>query len=94
MASKTSAREERKKKMVRVVAIVACAALLLTALLPYIASALSGWTGVPSLQGEKKRRFPNGKRRFFAHSTLLRKSFVRGCCGLPSTSSGVPSSRM
>ena len=40
MASKTSAREERKKKMVRVVAIVACAALLLTALLPYIASAL------------------------------------------------------
>ena len=40
MASKTSAREERKKKMVRVVAIVACAALMLTALLPYIASAL------------------------------------------------------
>ena len=40
MASKTSAREERKKKIVRVVAIVACAALLLTALLPYIASAL------------------------------------------------------
>ena len=40
MASKTSAREGRKKKMVRVVAIVACAALLLTALLPYIASAL------------------------------------------------------
>ena len=40
MASKTSAREERKKKMVRVVAIVACTALLLTALLPYIASAL------------------------------------------------------
>ena len=40
MASKTSAREERKKKRVRVVAIVACAALLLTARLPYIASAL------------------------------------------------------
>ena len=40
MASKPSAREERKKKMVRAVAIVACAALLLTALLPYIASAL------------------------------------------------------
>ena len=40
MASKTSAREERKKKMVREVASVACAALLLTALLPYIASAL------------------------------------------------------
>ena len=58
MASKTSAREERKKKMVRVVAIVACAALLLTALLPYIASALYCLTGVPSLQGEKNAAFP------------------------------------
>lgn len=38
--AKVSAREERKKKMFRIVAIVACAALLLTAILPYIASAL------------------------------------------------------
>ena len=35
-----SAREVRKQKMVRIVAIVACAALLLTAVMPYIASAL------------------------------------------------------
>jgi len=35
-----SARELRKKKMVRIIAVVACAALLLTAVLPYIASAL------------------------------------------------------
>ena len=42
MASKKtpSARELRKKKMVRTVAIVACAALLITAIAPYIASAL------------------------------------------------------
>lgn len=42
MASKKtpSARELRKKKMYRVIAFVACAALLLTAILPYIASAL------------------------------------------------------
>ena len=31
---------EQKQKMVRVVAIVACCALLLTAILPYIASSL------------------------------------------------------
>ena len=37
MASK-SKRDERKQKMVRVVALVACCALLLTAVLPYIAS--------------------------------------------------------
>ncbi len=42
MASKNtqSARSERKKKMARVVALVACAALLVTAILPYIASSL------------------------------------------------------
>ena len=38
--AKVSARKERQKKMVRTIAIVACAALLLTAILPYIASAL------------------------------------------------------
>lgn len=41
MASKNpSARELRKKKMVRVIAIVACAALLITAIAPYLATAL------------------------------------------------------
>ena len=42
MASKKtpSARELRKKKMVRIIAIVACAALLITAIAPYIASTL------------------------------------------------------
>ena len=42
MASKKtpSARELRKKKMVRGIAIVAVAALLITAVAPYIASAL------------------------------------------------------
>ena len=42
MASKKapSARELRKRKMVRTIAIVACAALLITAIAPYIASAL------------------------------------------------------
>ena len=35
-----SARELHKKKTVRIVAVVACAALLLTAVMPYIASAL------------------------------------------------------
>lgn len=42
MASKKtpSARELRKKKMFRIVAIVACAALLITAIAPYLASAL------------------------------------------------------
>ncbi len=40
MASKTSAREERKKKMVRLIALVACCALVITAILPYVASAL------------------------------------------------------
>lgn len=38
--AKVSAREERKKKMVRTIALVACAALVITAILPYIASAL------------------------------------------------------
>ena len=42
MASKKgpSARELQKKKMIRIVAIVAVAALLITAVAPYIASAL------------------------------------------------------
>ena len=42
MASKKtpSARELRKKKMVRIIAYVACAALLITAIAPYLASAL------------------------------------------------------
>ena len=35
-----SARELRKKKAMRVVAFVACAALLITAIMPYIVSAL------------------------------------------------------
>ena len=35
-----SARELRKKKMVRIIACVACAALLMTAILPAIVSAL------------------------------------------------------
>lgn len=35
-----SARELRKKKTTRIIAIVACAALLITAVLPYIASAI------------------------------------------------------
>ena len=38
--AKVSAREIRKKKIVRIVAIVACAALLITAIMPYIANAL------------------------------------------------------
>ena len=38
--AKVSAREVRKKKMVQIIAIVACAALLITAIMPYIASAL------------------------------------------------------
>ena len=46
-----SARELRKKKTVRIVAVVACAALLLTAVMPYIASALY------CSQRPKKRRF-------------------------------------
>ena len=50
MASKTNKKAEQKQKMVRVVAIVACwrkvpkmlelKALLLTAILPYVASSL------------------------------------------------------
>ena len=42
MASKKtpSARDLRKKKMVRIIAVVAVAALLITAVAPYIASAL------------------------------------------------------
>ena len=41
MASKKtpSARELRKKKMVRTIAIIACAALLITAVAPYLATA-------------------------------------------------------
>lgn len=39
-AKTPSARELRKKKTVRIVAIVACAALLMTAIMPYIVSAL------------------------------------------------------
>lgn len=35
-----SARELRKKTTTRIIAIVACAALLITAILPYIASAI------------------------------------------------------
>lgn len=35
-----SARELRKKKIAQVVAIVACAALLATAILPFLASAI------------------------------------------------------
>ena len=42
MASKTtpSARALRKQKMVRIISIVACAALLITPIAPYLASAL------------------------------------------------------
>ena len=40
MAKTPSARELRKKKMVRIIAIVACAALLITAIAPYLATAL------------------------------------------------------
>ena len=42
MASKNTktARELRKQKMVRVIAIVACCALLMTAILPSVASSL------------------------------------------------------
>ena len=40
MASKTNKKAEQKQKMVRVVATVACCALLLTAILPYVASSL------------------------------------------------------
>lgn len=42
MASKKtpSARDLRKKKMVRIIAVVACAALLITAIAPYLATAL------------------------------------------------------
>ena len=42
MASKKtpSARELRKKKMVRIIAVAACAALLITAIAPYLATAL------------------------------------------------------
>ena len=39
MASKTNKKAEQKQKMVRIVAVVACAALLLT-ILPYVASSL------------------------------------------------------
>ena len=41
MASKKtpSARELRKKKMIRIIALVACAALLITGIAPYLASA-------------------------------------------------------
>lgn len=35
-----SAHELRKKKTIRIIAIIACAALLMTAIMPYIASAL------------------------------------------------------
>lgn len=38
--AKVSAREQRKKKTVQIIALVACAALLITAILPYIASAI------------------------------------------------------
>ena len=42
MSSKAAkvSRDERKKKLVRVVALVACAALLLTAIVPVFASGL------------------------------------------------------
>ncbi len=39
-AKTPSARELRKKKMTRVVALVACAALLITGIVPYIVYAL------------------------------------------------------
>ena len=39
MAKTPSARELRKKKAIRVIAIVACAALLITAVAPYLATA-------------------------------------------------------
>lgn len=38
--AKVSQRDVRKKKTMQIVAIVACAALLITAILPYIASAI------------------------------------------------------
>lgn len=39
-AKTPSAREMRKKKATRIIAIIACAALLITAILPFIANAL------------------------------------------------------
>lgn len=38
--AKVSQRELRKKKTVQIIALVACVALLITAILPYIASAI------------------------------------------------------
>ena len=40
MASKTNKKAEQKQKMVRIVAVVACAAVLLSALLPFVESSL------------------------------------------------------
>lgn len=42
MSSKEAraAKADKKKNVIRIIAVVACAALLLTAVLPYIASAL------------------------------------------------------
>ena len=37
MSSKRSAKQENRAKAVRIIAIVACCALLLTAILPYLA---------------------------------------------------------
>ena len=59
MASKTNKKAEQKQKMVRVVAIVACGALLLTAILPYIASSLL------YRAKHKTRRFSSERRRAF-----------------------------
>lgn len=65
MASKTNKKAEQKQKMVRVVAIVACCALLLTAILPYVASSLLRWTRTKYAASVFwKRRFFNCAKSF------------------------------
>ena len=63
MASKTNKKAEQKQKMVRIVAVVACAALLLTAILPYART--------------KIRRFRwFGGGAFFISSSCRKRAFV------------------
>ena len=60
MAKTPSARELRKKKMVRIIAIVACAALLITAVAPYLATAF--------YRSKEIRRFPFREGGVFVYS--------------------------
>ena len=75
MASKTNKKAEQKQKMVRIVAVVACAALLLTAIREH--PALCRFQP-PALSKDKNTPLPPVRRRRFLYLIIMPQACL--CC--------------